>query len=61
MAIKVRNKWLSRKFLMAAATAVFVILQDGLDLDLPKETIMSIVAVVIAWITGETVIDAVNK
>lgn len=56
-----KSKWLSRKFLMAVATAAFVVLQDGMGLNLPKETIMSVVGVVIAWICGESVIDAVRK
>ena len=47
----------SRKFLMALATALLMILNEGLDLGIPADAYGWIVGVVIAWILGESYID----
>lgn len=47
----------SRKFLMALATALLMILNEGLDLGIPADVYGWIVGVVIAWILGESYID----
>lgn len=54
------NKFKSRKFWLAVVAAGLVIFNDGLGLNLPKEEFMTVAAVVIAWILGESYIDA-NK
>lgn len=50
----------SRKFWMAVVTAGIVIANEGLGLNLPKEEIMTVAGVAIAYILGESYIDA-NK
>lgn len=47
----------SRKFLMAVATALLMILNEGLELGIPTDVYGWIVGVVIAWILGESYID----
>ncbi len=47
----------SRKFLMALATALLMILNEGLELGIPADVYGWIVGVVIAWILGESYID----
>ena len=47
----------SRKFLMALATALLMILNEGLDLGIPADVYGWIVSVVIAWILGESYVD----
>mgnify|MGYP000922976883 FL=1 len=47
----------SRKFLMALATALLMILNEGLDLGIPADVYGWIVGVVIAWILGESYVD----
>jgi len=42
---------------MAVVTALLVIANEGLDLNLPEEAIMSIVAVVLGYIFGEAYVD----
>lgn len=48
----------SRKFLLAVASALFIILNEGLELGIPAEVYGWIVSVVVAWILGESYIDA---
>lgn len=47
----------SRKFLMALATALLMILNEGLNLGIPADVYGWIVGVVIAWILGESYVD----
>ena len=47
----------SRKFLMALATALLMILNEGLDLGIPADVYGWIVGVVIACILGESYVD----
>ena len=47
----------SRKFLMTLATALLMILNEGLDLGIPADVYGWIVGVVIAWILGESYVD----
>ncbi len=47
----------SRKFLMALASAIFIILNDGLEMGVPVDVYGWIVGVVVAWILGESYID----
>lgn len=53
-------KLTSRKFWMAVVAASLVVFNDGLGLNLPKEEFMTVAGVVIAYILGESYIDA-NK
>jgi hypothetical protein len=59
-----RKHWLlSRKFWIAIVTALTMILSDKLGLDIDPETIVAITLPVVAYILGESIIDAkaVNK
>lgn len=47
----------SRKFLMALASAIFIILNEGLEMGVPVDVYGWIVGVVVAWILGESYID----
>jgi len=53
----------SRKFLMALATALLMILNEGLELGIPADVYGWIVGVVVAFILGESYVDgkAVDK
>lgn len=54
---RMAKKLWSRKFLLALATGILVVLNDGLDLGLDKDTIMMVVTVVVGWIFGESGVD----
>lgn len=59
-----RKHWLlSRKFWIAVVTALTMILSGKIGLDLDPETIVAIILPVVAYILGESIIDAkaVNK
>jgi hypothetical protein len=51
------NKFKSRKFWLTVVTALLVIANDGLQLNLPSEAIMTVAGVVISYIVGESYID----
>ncbi len=48
----------SRKFLMAFAAALLIVLNEGLGLGVDPDAYGWIVGVVTAWILGESYIDA---
>lgn len=52
------NKLKSRKFWMAVASGLFIILSEGLGLDIPQEAYWSLVAIASAYILGEAYVDA---
>lgn len=56
-----KSKLLSRKFILALATGVLVILNDGLNMGLKTDTIMYVVGIVATWIVGESAVDISNK
>lgn len=58
---QMKKKLLSRKFILALATGILVILNDGLDLGLQTETIMYVVGIVATWIVGEAAVDVSRK
>ena len=47
----------SRKFLMALASAVFIVLSEGMELGIPPDAYGWFVGVVVAWILGESYVD----
>jgi uncharacterized membrane protein len=51
------NKFKSRKFWLTVVMALLVIANDGLQLNLPSEAIMTVAGVVISYIVGESYID----
>jgi hypothetical protein len=56
--VKPTNKWLERKFWLAIATAVLIILNDGLGFGLDEETILNIIKTILGWILIEGGVDA---
>lgn len=48
----------SRKFLMALASAIFIVLNEGLELGIPADAYGWLIGVVISYIVGESFIDA---
>ena len=52
------QKMKSRKFWMAVVTAVLVVLNDGLDLGIDQDTVLTFAGLVATWILGESAIDA---
>ena len=57
-----RKHWLlSRKFWLAVATALTMILADTLGLELDPETVVAIILPVVAYILGEAYVDAKHK
>lgn len=55
------HKFKSRKFWMAVVGAGLVIANEGLGLELPTESVMTVAAVVIGYIIGESYVDGKNK
>lgn len=54
-----RKHWLlSRKFWIAVVTALTMILSDQLGIELEPETVVAIILPVVAYILGESIIDA---
>jgi len=51
------SKLKSRKFWMSFVTAVLVIANKGLDLNLPDEAVITVAGVVIAYVLGESYVD----
>ncbi|MGB9813547.1 MAG: hypothetical protein ACPLVF_07915 [Thermovenabulum sp.] len=48
---------MSRKFWVAVATAVFIILSEGLGLNVDKDVYWKIVALAMSYIFGESAVD----
>lgn len=53
-----KEKLKSRKFWVAVFSALIVILNDGLGLNLPGEEIKTVAAIVIAYLLGQSYVDA---
>jgi|GEM_PF-2059844 len=52
------QKLKSRKFILAVVSAVLVVLNDGLDLGIDQETVLTFAGLVATWIIGEAAVDA---
>ena len=48
----------SRKFWVAIASALALVLIDGLELDLDRETIIAVVTIASAYLLGQSWVDA---
>ena len=55
------SKWKSRKFWLAVVAAVFVVLNEGLGLGLPEETITAFVILILGWLGVEGTADVVSR
>lgn len=51
------QRFTSRKFLMALASAIFIVLNEGLDMGIPTDAYGWLVGVVVAWVLGESYVD----
>lgn len=54
---KKQSKLTSRKFWLTVVSAALIVANEGLGLNLPTEAIMTVAAVVIGYILGESYID----
>jgi len=52
------TKLKSRKFWLAVASALFIILNEGLGLNVPEESVAYIAGIVAAYIVGEAYVDS---
>lgn len=55
------KKFLSRKFLLALAGILFIIVTQMLGVQIDEESYYTVVGAVIAYIIGETVVDATRN
>ena len=55
------SKFTSRKFLMALFDALFIILNEGLELGIPQDVYLWITAIIITYIAGEAAVDVARK
>lgn len=51
------DKFKSRKFWMAVVTGVLIVLNEGLGWNVPTETVIAFVAVVLGWVFAEAYTD----
>jgi hypothetical protein len=51
------NKFKSRKFWMTVVTALLIIANEGFELNLPSEAIMTVAGIVVTYILGESFVD----
>jgi len=52
-----KQKLTSRKFWVAVATAIFIILSEGLGFDMDKDLYWKIVALALGYVFGEAAVD----
>ena len=52
------SKLKSRKFWIAVAGAIILVLTEGLGVDIPREAILSFIGILIAYILGEAYVDS---
>lgn len=57
MSNNLKQKLMSRKFWVAVASAAFIILSEGLGLNVDKELYWKIVALALGYIFGEAAVD----
>lgn len=51
----------SRKFILAVVTALLVIANEGLNLNIPEDAIMKVVQIVLVYIGVEGTADVVSR
>lgn len=52
------QKLKSRKFWMAVVAGLVVVANEGLDLNIPADTVQTVAGVVISYILGQSFVDA---
>jgi uncharacterized membrane protein len=56
-----KQKFTSRKFWMAVVGAFLVIANEGLGFNIPENVVVPFAALIIAYILGESLVDANRK
>jgi len=59
--MSIPDKLKSRKFILAVVTALLIIANEGLNLNIPEDAVLKIVQLVIAYIGIEGVADTVSR
>lgn len=57
----IKRKVSSRKFIMAAAAFLFVVLTDTLGVNVNPDTYWAVIGVATSYIAGEAAVDIVKK
>jgi len=55
------KKLTSRKFWMAGVSALLVLLNQGLGLEIPEETVLNFTAIVVGYLVSQGWVDAQEK
>jgi len=58
--MSLKRKLTSRKFWVAICGALYIIITEGLGIDIDREVYWGVVAIIFAYIFGEAIID-LNK
>ncbi|MBE3586584.1 MAG: hypothetical protein IMW94_10630 [Thermoanaerobacter sp.] len=56
-----KQKLTSRKFWVAVASAVFIVLSEGLDLKADKDLYWKLVTLALGYIFGEAIVDVARS
>ena len=59
--MKTLKRFISRKFLVAVITPILIGINAGLDNPLDPATVQNIVAVIVAYLIGQSAVDAFDK
>jgi len=54
-------KWKSRKFWTAVVSAILMILNQGLGWDVPEDTVIAFVVLILGWIFAEAAVDVSRR
>ena len=59
--MNMRSKLLSRKFILAVVSGLLVILNDGLDLGIDSQTVLTFAGIIVSFIVSEAAVDVAKK
>lgn len=52
------EKLKSRKFIIAVISAILLILNEGLNIKIPSETVLSFAGIIISYLLGQSYVDS---
>lgn len=55
------SKLKSRKFWLAVTSALLLVANEGLGLDIPEDVVLPFVALIVTYILGEAAVDATRN
>ena len=55
------SKFLSRKFIMSLVGGLLLVGNDGLVLNLPKDSILSLAGIIMTYVLGQSYVDSKVK